>query len=236
MRSLGLLNGVLCRSKISSETTVDTALVTNKKTSKIGSQVIYILITRYQFKTFQSVGLMPDFSRFEMNHPQCYLKLEFVTLILLIYKKNFKQGDGLPCGLQWEDVDVVFALHTRAEFFDYLFRRSTGNEILLKQLKIVTIGEIYEGLILAKIRAEQNERNLKVYSVDDMQAKPQDCKRVDTHYSMPGIPDYAIDVWMSIMATGGLQEVPHPMCANDKSINNNECQLAQFGNVKFFGR
>ena len=150
--------------------------------------------------------------------------------------KNFKQGGKLPCGLEWEDVDIVFALHSRVEFFDYLFRRSNANENLLKHLKIVSIGEIYEALVVTSIQAEQKEKNMKVYGSDDMQAKPQHCKNVDSHYSMPGIPDYAIDVWLSIMATGGFQEVPNEKCRGPNSIHDKSCQLAQIGEVKFFGR
>ena len=35
-----------------------------------------------------------------------------------------------------------------------------------------------------------------------MRAHPQACDRGDVHFGQPGVPDYAVDAWLSWIASG----------------------------------
>jgi hypothetical protein len=76
---------------------------------------------------------------------------------------------------------------------------------LKRKLKIVFIDNIYQGLLHNQLveAVKTNGFDYKVH-VDDYNAKFANCSMgsSDIHYRLPGIPDLAINMWLSLLSSG----------------------------------
>ena len=116
-----------------------------------------------------------------------------------------KDGSPLPCGLRWKDIDVILSMPGPGEIFDYFIPRTRGVGHLKRKLKIVFIDNIYQGLLHNQLveAVKTNGFDYKVH-VDDYNAKFANCSMgsSDIHYRLPGIPDLAINMWLSLLSSG----------------------------------
>ena len=128
-----------------------------------------------------------------------------------------KDGSELPCDWKWADIDVIFALHDYKELSDYYFPRKRANLESLTHLKVVNVNPIYEGYLFNKLKQAYKYNNFTSFEKEHYQAKPKDCVNPDCHYRMPGITDYAAQMWMSLLATG-LHESDHGECKPEHKL------------------
>jgi hypothetical protein len=100
----------------------------------------------------------------------------------------------LPCGMTWDDIDVIFTIHSFEEFSAYYYRGTGGNIQALPHVHVVHISGIYEGLMMKGISATYASHKLPSLELVNMRGRPNDCSGSDVHLRMPGIPDFAVKV------------------------------------------
>ena len=120
--------------------------------------------------------------------------------------KNVPPGHDLPCGLKWDEIDIVLSLDGVSDIFDHYIPNTGGNIMQLEQLKIVFIDRIYrqEAMLIKAYSESRLYLPLHENTSPEFRAKYKECteKVGDIHYRMPGIPDQAMISWLSMIATG----------------------------------
>jgi hypothetical protein len=124
--------------------------------------------------------------------------------VRLCYQYTFNLGKNqqrlyskLPCGMTWDDIDVIFTIHSLEEFSAYYYRGTGGNIQTLPHVSVVHISGIYEGLLMKGINATYASHKLPTLALENMRGRPNDCAHSDVHLRMPGIPDFAVKVWLT---------------------------------------
>ena len=122
--------------------------------------------------------------------------------------KNLKPGSAPPCGLRWDEVDVLLGLFpTDAMVQEYLPRTGAPPLAQLPHLTIVSILEIYQAMLETQLGEAYAAAGFTPLTHDDLLAVPQKCDVRDVHFALPGLTDHAVQVWFSLIATG---LVDHP--------------------------
>jgi len=143
-------------------------------------------------------------------------------------QKNFPPGSKLPCEIQWKDIDVGISILGKGELFQYV--QNTGGVLSqLSHLKLIIVHTIYEGMIEDQLNAAYKKHGFGYLERADYRAKFEKCGKTDSdsdvHYRLPGyhlillsclssswlssssssslgLPDYAVKIWFSYIATG----------------------------------
>ncbi len=119
--------------------------------------------------------------------------------------KNVPRGHPLPCGLKWEDVDIVISIENSNTIFNTYIPNTGGDINKLSKLKIIHINKIYthESMLIKAYKNYNFILPLKGMLSPTFRAKFKECgAKSDIHYRMPGIPDQAAITWLSMIATG----------------------------------
>ena len=71
-------------------------------------------------------------------------------------------------------------------------------------MKIIGVNQIYEGLISRQLAAAYKKMGFAPITRDDYSAKFRKCgpSGADVHYRLPGITDFAVQAWFSLISTG----------------------------------
>ena len=114
-------------------------------------------------------------------------------------------GSSLPCRLNWPDIDVIISISSPEEIFRHYIERTGGKGRFKQNLRIVFVDNIYQGLLHNQLSAAVRDNGFG-YKVDpdDYGAKFANCSAgsSDIHYRLPGLPDMAINMWLSLLSSG----------------------------------
>ena len=120
--------------------------------------------------------------------------------------KNIPPGHDLPCGLTWEEIDIVLSLDGVDDIFDHYIPNTGGDIMQLAKLKIIFVDRIFrqEATLIKAYSENQLYLPLHGNTSPEFRAKYKKCSKDvgDIHYRMPGIPDQAMISWLSLIATG----------------------------------
>jgi hypothetical protein len=120
-------------------------------------------------------------------------------------KKNLKPGSKLPCGLEWDEVDVVLGLFN-APAITSMFLPRTGAPkdfaARFPRLTVISVTDIYEALLEMQLRDAHRACGKTPPEHSDLLAMPKECNVKDVHYALPGVTDHAVRVWFSLIASG----------------------------------
>lgn len=119
--------------------------------------------------------------------------------------KNVPRGHPLPCGLKWDEIDIVLSIEDSNTIFNTYMPHTGGDVNKLSKLKIIFINKIYshEAMLVKAYKNYNFTLPLKGLLSSSFRAKYKECgAKSDIHYRMPGIPDSAAITWLSMIATG----------------------------------
>ena len=115
-------------------------------------------------------------------------------------KHTLQPGARLPCGLDWQAIDVVLHLFPNRHFREqYLVK--TGAPATLRAV-VVNVFDVYQALLALRLRAAYAREGFEPPETDDLRPSPQTCDQNDVHYAMPGFADHAVTAWFSMIETG----------------------------------
>jgi hypothetical protein len=135
------------------------------------------------------------------------------------YGQKFAMVDDLPCRIRsWNDIDIILSIPDAREVKHWV-RMTKGLEHDLRHLKVARVDKMYEGVMFSQLQAAYKEKGFQPLNPPDYKAKFEKCGPADSdvHYRLPGIPDNAIQAWLSFIATG----LGHPSDENRKSVHAN---------------
>jgi hypothetical protein len=134
------------------------------------------------------------------KHPEVHICYTYVFNV----EKNFPPGSKLPCNLNWKDVDIVLSIPNKEEMLDTYIPNTGGTPANLRNLKVIFVERIYEALLEYQLQHAYSKNHFGVPTSSDFRAKFRECGQnvSDVHYRMPGIPDFAVKIWLSMIATG----------------------------------
>lgn len=74
----------------------------------------------------------------------------------------------------------------------------------LKHVKVVGVNKIFEGLMTTQLAKAYKKNGFSPLIRDDFLAKYKQCGTTgaDVHYRLPGMTDFAVQAWFSLIATG----------------------------------
>jgi hypothetical protein len=145
------------------------------------------------------------------------------TIICFVYtfvvEANVPADSPLPCNLKsWMDIDVVISLLPYADYVLYgdrknykeleiynMKRKEEGQSI--HEIHFLNVNNLYENIITRQLQTAYRNNNFEIFEKEDYLAKFKKCGRgkdsqADIHYRMPGLPDFAAQMWLSYVATG----------------------------------
>jgi hypothetical protein len=170
----------------------------------------------FPYELHQNFGPIPkqNFENCNLHHGQMIFQspdpddgtptVEVCYVYLFNVAKNKPKGSTLPCSLSWEEVDVVFSMPEEKEILDLYIPHTGGDVKKLDNLHILMVNRVYEGLMAHRLNDAYKREGFKVPTPQDHRSKFDRCgpDKSDTHLRMPGIPDYAVQLWLQFMATG----------------------------------
>ena len=151
------------------------------------------------------------------------------TYTFALAKNIPTEGAQLPCLLRAGEIDAVIALHAADElesvWFSRVFDPAAKREgltvrppyLATRDQLATRVGAVgaaaYEAYLPSQLRAAYARHGWEAPSRSAMSARPNRCAQgtpgvpahlrgaADIHYSLPGLPDHASTVWLSMLAT-----------------------------------
>jgi hypothetical protein len=146
------------------------------------------------------------------------------TTICFVYtfvvEANVPPNSPLPCLIKsWMDIDVVISLLPYDDYVLYAERKNWSeltayNEdrkaqgLAPHEIHFLNVNNLYENVLTHQLRTAYRDNHFDpVFEKEDYLAKFKKCGRgresqADIHYRMPGLPDFAAQMWLSYVATG----------------------------------
>jgi superfamily II DNA helicase RecQ len=77
----------------------------------------------------------------------------------------------------------------------------------IHEIHFLNVNNLYENIITRQLQTAYRNNNFEIFEKEDYLAKFKKCGRgkdsqADIHYRMPGLPDFAAQMWLSYVATG----------------------------------
>ena len=114
--------------------------------------------------------------------------------------------------MKWSEIDVILTLPNHAEIKLWMTNSGADAAGALNHVKIISINKIFEGLMTNQLAAAYRASGFNPLARDDFLAKFKKCgpTGADVHYRLPGMTDFAVQAWFSLIATGlGTEEDNH---------------------------
>jgi hypothetical protein len=105
--------------------------------------------------------------------------------------------------LKWSNIDILLTIPPHDEI--KLWITNTGGSMeSLGHVKVVGVNEIFEGLMTKQMAVSYKAKGFNPIARDDFLAKYNKCgpTGADVHYRLPGMTDFAVQAWFSLIATG----------------------------------
>ena len=148
-------------------------------------------------------------------------------------QKFVKRGQALPCNWKWGDIDILLSIHDFKELNSVYMPRTGARHEELATLKVIHVQPIYNGYIEGKLAQAHNEHKLIPFDHSHVISYPKNCGPGDIHYRLPGVTDFATDIWYSLIATGMHEQPEHPVCRQKVCDGNKHFGTSR--HVKFWG-
>ncbi len=177
----------------------------------IPKQNMDICSVEHSMMTFHGISTKKNDPVYAKNSDIKY-RLESLPSVNICYEytynivKNVPPGHDLPCGLSWDEIDIVLSLDSVDDIFNHYIPNTGGDINKLSNLHLVFVDKIYRQEAMLIKAYNENQLNLPLHenTSPEFRAKYKECneKVGDIHYRMPGIPDQAMISWLSMIATG----------------------------------
>ena len=69
-------------------------------------------------------------------------------------------------------------------------------------LAVASVDGVYQDALVSQLKNGVARLASRLPRRDYVRAHPQACDRGDVHFGQPGVPDYAVDAWLSWIASG----------------------------------
>jgi hypothetical protein len=151
-------------------------------------------------------------------------------------QKFVKKGQPLPCNWKWADIDVLLSIHDFKELDSVYMPRTGAVYSDLSTLKIVHVNPIYNGYIEGLLARAYEEKKFHALTHSHVISYPKNCGPGDIHYRLPGVTDFATDIWYSLISSGMHEDMNgREDCGPGQKVCDGNKFMGNSRHVRFWG-